>query len=101
MNGDLKLNPFRFHHFNVSEIKISVDNELNQYSVINMNFAENEKLLGLYSLFTGLDTDGTNNIDRATWGDGNVLFAFDLKPSKAVKAGSVKIELVFSEGLSY
>ncbi|XP_031783005.1 uncharacterized protein F54H12.2-like [Nasonia vitripennis] len=87
-NGNRKLNPFNFQHFNINFISLYVDGV---------------QVPSIHYLNEGLD------IDRYGYPNGFCLFAFDLTPDLSahftshwnlVRSGSLSVEVRFAEALT-
>jgi len=105
-NGDYKLNPFCFKHFDINYISITVNNMPIPVRGMNLDFRKGQYLLPYYLLLTSLGITSENEgiiLDPAEYENGNVLFSFDLNhraPSNSTlvleNTGSVRAELKFS-----
>ena len=108
--GDYKKNPYRFFHYDISSIGVTINNN-NTPSVpykIDITPAQGSTYIdAFYSLFTILgkrDPFG-NGIPREDWPDGFALFAFDLRPNFPNSvlmntAGAVRLNVNFSKPLT-
>jgi len=108
-NGDLYLNPFRFHHYNITSISVSVNNISMPIRPITLDFDKNECLLPYYLLFTSTGIAGQDaglSFGRDCYKENNALFTFDIQQATGneallslEKSGSVKIEVQFGKVL--
>jgi len=109
LNGELTSNPFRFHHYNIKSISISVNNISMPIRPLQLDFENNEFLLAYYLLFTSTGIAGQDSglsFGRDEYKDNNALFAFDIHQLTGgesllylEKSGSVKIEVQFARAL--
>jgi hypothetical protein len=104
-NGDVASNPFRFHHYNIRTISISVNNISMPIRPLTLDFENDECLLPYYLLFTSTGIAGQDaglSFGRDEYKENNALFTFDIQQptgNEALlnleKSGSVKIEVQF------
>ena len=104
-NGDVTSNPFRFHHYNIRTISISVNNISMPIRPLTLDFENDECLLPYYLLFTSTGIAGQDaglSFGRDEYKENNALFTFDIQQptgNEALlnleKSGSVKIEVQF------
>ncbi|XP_023288667.1 uncharacterized protein F54H12.2-like [Orussus abietinus] len=112
-NGDRKLNPFNFAHYNINYLSLYVDGIQVPSKPLQPDFTKNRLYEAAYhTLFSGTGThflDRGNCIDREKYPDGYCLFAFDLTPGLSanenshwnlIRHGSVRIEVRFENALS-
>lgn len=108
-NGALTKNPYNFHHFNLKKVAFSVDGEDVPYKALDLDFENNNFIMGYYSLFTGTDKsvyDSGNFIKREEYPKGYTLFAFDLTGDlcngdhfNLVRSGNLRLNLQFASAL--
>jgi hypothetical protein len=80
VNGSLDTSPFNFKNFGLTKVTLSFDNRPGLTQTIELDFANNNYLLGFQSLFKARGRrNGGNGISRAEYVQGNVLFMFDLQ----------------------
>ena len=83
-NGNYKLNPFNFQHFNLSKMELALETGNIIYpSGIDFDFLSNKYLRGYFTLFEGIDKPvfmTGNDISRQDYPNGYSLFCFDLSP---------------------
>ncbi|XP_023289846.1 uncharacterized protein F54H12.2-like [Orussus abietinus] len=112
-NGDRKLNPFNFAHYNINYLSLYVDGIQVPSKPLQPDFTKNRLYVDAYhTLFSGTGRhflDQGNCIDREKYPDGYCLFAFDLTPDLSanenshwnlIRHGSVRIEVRFENALS-
>ncbi|XP_012285478.1 uncharacterized protein F54H12.2-like [Orussus abietinus] len=112
-NGDRKLNPFNFAHYDINYLSLYVDGIQVPSKPLQPDFTKNRLYVDAYhTLFSGTGThflDQGNCIDREKYPDGYCLFAFDLTPDLSanenshwnlIRHGSVRIEVRFENALS-
>jgi hypothetical protein len=109
-NGSYSTNPFKFEHFNLSNIDLKLEGHSVPHSGVNLDFKNNLYIRSFYSLFNGIDKtifDHGNDIDRSDYGNGYTLFVYDLTPDmcngshfNVIKQGSLNIKLTFKEALA-
>ena len=111
-NGDLKLNPFKFHHYNVTDIAVIVNGETVPGRPLQTKFGQEggrdfiSSYLALFEATGRSGTDFGNALKPKEFADGHTLFAFNLDPEfkkgkylNLVKRANVRIELRFSTPL--
>lgn len=112
-NGDYKLNPFNFQHFNMNYLSLYVDGVQIPSKPLQPDFSDDNELsvLAYHTLFSGTGIhfhNMGNSIRRDEFADGFCLMAFDLTPDLSANAtthwnlirhGSLRVELGFSEAL--
>ena len=109
-NGDFYLNPFRFHHYNIRSLSVSVNNISMPIRPLTLDFDTDECLLPYYLLFTSTGIAGHDvglSFGRNDFKENNALFTFDIQQptgNEALlhleKSGSVKIEVQFKSSLT-
>ena len=112
-NGDRKLNPFNFEHFNINFLCLYVDGIQVPSKPLQPDFTTKNQYIDAYhTLFsdTGIHfLNEGNHITRASYPHGYCLFAFDLTPDLSandgghwnlIKHGSVRLEVRFSAALT-
>jgi len=104
-NGNRKLNPFNFNHFNLREIVLYLDDQ-QQHALkpIEPNFASGEYIMAYNTIFSGTGKLGAD--DRDEYANGYSLYAFDLTADlgeddhfSLVRQGNVRLALKFSQAL--
>lgn len=108
-NGSYRKNPFRFRHFNASQVGVYINGESSPMKAMQLNFEHSQYLKGYMSLFHGtgnLFHDKGLQITREDYPDGYALFAFDLTPDLStgphvspIKQGNLRIGLQFAQPL--
>lgn len=108
-NGAIKENPFKFNHFNISNIGLSVNNLYFPSQPKTYNFEHNQGLLAYYFMFTSLGLAGNDvglPFDRESFKESNALFIFDIIQGgindsliSLDKTGNVKLDVKFSTAL--
>ncbi len=106
-NGDYRLDPYYFDHFNLNYISVTVNNMPIPIRGLNMDFNKGQYMLPYYMLHASLGMTCENQglmFDRDEYVNGNVLFAYDLNDISSSdstlvleNSGSVRIELKFSK----
>jgi hypothetical protein len=106
-NGALNKNPFNFKHFNVTNVKLTVNGEEMPYNELKMNFGAEEVVSGFMTLFRGSKLWSSNNSNYITLKDyrtGYTLYVFNMAPDDAgsdafqlSKTGNVTIDITASE----
>lgn len=106
-NGDYRLDPYLFDHFNLNYISVTVNNMPIPIRGLNMDFSKGQYMLPYYMLHASLGMTSENQglmFDRDEYVNGNVLFAYDLNdisssdPTLVLEnSGSVRIELKFAK----
>lgn len=97
MNGNYQLNPFNFEEFNVSNITVSVNSDASIYKNHNIEITDSNRLLAFQMLKQGLVSGF--DLNRKKYVDGNNIYYFELAASQAIRAGNVKIEILFAKPL--
>lgn len=80
-NGELTSNPFRFYHYDIKSINISVNNISIPVRPLILDFEKNECLLLYYLLFTSMgiaEQDAGLSFGRDDHKGNNALFSFDI-----------------------
>ena len=103
-NGQYKLNPFNFKHFNMQSLSIKVASQNVPYSSpLEFRPSENYDIIEAYnSLFSGI-REAPNDITYQDYKNGYFIFAFDLTPDlcssehyNILKDGNMEIALKFN-----
>jgi len=109
-NGTFNRNPFNFAHYNLMEISVYSDGQ-QQYGIkpLTTDYANSLYIRAYNTLFSGTGKvfkDEGNGISRASFSQGNALYAFDLSPDlgeedhfNLLKQGSVRLVLKFRQAL--
>lgn len=110
-NGNYKLNPFNFTHFNLRQIILNLDSNSIPYKGkgYEFDFKNNKYVRGYFSLFESIDKPvlmNGNDIFRSEYPNGYCLFAFDISPDlcssehfNLLKTGKLVLDLSFAENL--
>lgn len=108
-NGDYKLNPFNFQHFNASEISVYIDGQQTAIKPLYMDYKNKSYINAYMSLFSGArkeNSDEGNCIDRIEYAKGYSLYVFDLTPDlnendsfNLARSGSVRVGMKFAVAL--
>ena len=111
LNGDQARNPFNFRHFDLSEIAVYLDGQL-QHAVrpIEPNFADGQYIRAYNTVFAGTGKLGADEglfIDREDYASGYALYAFDLTADlgeddhfSLLRQGNVRLTLKFANALA-
>lgn len=101
-NGDYKLNPFDFEHFDISTLGLYVDDESLPAKPLKMNFKEKNYIAAYNTLFGEAPEEG-HDISRADYNSGYTLFRFRVTPEQADALhdakGNVRLTGTFQEAL--
>jgi hypothetical protein len=104
--GKLSKSPYNFLPYNLTSIKLSVNNESVSCQSLTLDFANDEYLKAYRNIILAAESRVVgNNISRTEFKTGNVLYLFDLSSNSgqglaARRVGQVKVELKLSEALS-
>jgi hypothetical protein len=108
-NGDYKLNPFNFQHFNATELSVYLDGQQHAIKPLTMDYANNLYANAYMSMFSGTrkeNQDEGNDIARTDFPNGYCLYVFDLTPDLSendsfnlTRSGSVRIGMKFASAL--
>ena len=108
-NGSYTKNPFNFHHYDLTQMKLYVDGQQGYIAPIELEFNNSRAIMGYISLFSGtgkLFRDEGIDVGRADFTTGYTLFAFDLSPDLAeddhfnlIKEGNIRLEAKFRVAL--
>src|SRR5215475_15878813 len=82
-NGAYAENPFNFHHYNLSQLKLYVDGQQGHVTPIEPDYANGRYISAYLSLFAGTDKlfrDEGLDVTREDYPNGYALYAFDLSP---------------------
>jgi hypothetical protein len=84
--GDFKKDPYNFQNFGLKSVTLTSDNDPTLTRRIEVDFKNNNYLLGYQTLFKALGnrTDG-NDISRDEYKQGNALYLFDLQKTSATE----------------
>jgi hypothetical protein len=104
-NGDYSLNPYNFEHFNVSQITLNIDEDIQQKKEIKCDFSNNKYLDAFNNLHNYQAENGGanyNNILRSVYASGgHCLYVFPVVTTPALNAfppkkyGQVTLDAVF------
>ena len=108
-NGNIKLNPFNFEHFDLNYLSIHAGSHVVPSQPLKPNFEEKQFLEAYMTLFEGtgiMNADKGNGIRRAHYNNGYTLYAFDLTADMCegshldpVKYGNLRMEVHFAKAL--
>jgi hypothetical protein len=110
-NGDYAKNPFRFRHYDVTDVAVVVNGETVPGRPLKLKFDDTgrDSISGYLALFEGTGRSGTdfgNGLTPANYADGYTLFVYNLDPDlkrgkylNLVKRANVRIELRFAKAL--
>ena len=111
-NGDYTKNPFKFQHYDVTDIGVFVNGESVPGRPLQTKFGEEggrDYISGYLQLFQATGRSGSdfgNGLRPKDFADGYTLFAFNLDPEfkkgkylNLVKRANVRIELRFAKAL--
>ena len=110
-NGSYTKNPFRFQHYNVTDVAVVVNGETVPGRPLKLNFdgTGRDSISGYLQLFEGTGRSGAdfgNGLSPADFADGYTLFVYNLEPNlkrgkylNLVRRANVRIELRFSVAL--
>lgn len=111
-NGDRKLNPFNFQHFDLNYLSLHVDGVQVPSKPLQPNFDDSNYIDSYLTLFSGSGIyylNEGNNIGRGIYPLGFMLHAFDLTPDLSanssshwnlIKNGTVRLEVRFKKALT-
>lgn len=103
LNGKLELNAYDFLHNDLSSVEVTTESEYNSSTQkIDINVADGTYVEAYRSLFTLISNpEAGNGLTREKYKNGNVFFAFDIRPRNSLSStltqlfGTIKIELKF------
>jgi len=108
--GAYNLNPFRFHHFDLSHIDLKVNGSSVPNEPYAMNFQDGQYLRAFASLFEnlGIARDNVGNLlTKQAYTNGFFMLAWDLTPDKCAgqhdhltEQGNISIDVVFQRNLT-
>jgi hypothetical protein len=111
-NGDYKKNPFRFQHFDVTDVAVVVNGETVPGRPLKLNFEtakQRDYISGYLALFEGTGRSGSdfgNGITPKEYAAGHTLYVYNLDPEfkrgkylNLVKRANVRLELRFAKPL--
>lgn len=109
-NGNITTNPYKFNHYNIKTLSVSINNISMPIRPLTLDFDNNQFLLPYYLLFTSTGIAGQDNglsFSRDDYKENNALFAFDIQQTTGnesllhlEKTGSVKLEVQFGVPLT-
>jgi len=112
-NGDFKLNPYNFHHYNLNHLSLYVDGQQVPSKPLQPDFSNNLYAECYHTLFSGTNIFYANtynhNITKEDFIGGYTLYAFDLTSDLSasnnahwnlIRHGSVLVELKFGSPLT-
>jgi len=109
MQGDPKLNPLNFQHFNLKQISLNVDGERIPLNGINCNYGENLFMEGYQSLIDVIGkykNDNSFMVKRSEYNQGTALYGFQLVPELVQGAfnlkrnTNVRLDITFANSLT-
>lgn len=108
-SGKKKLNPFKFHHYDLVYADVLVNSKSILTKPIHVNMTDKQYMQAYWSLMVSLGytfKDDGFHISRNEYDNGNFLLGFDLTPTLCngtyndpTKTGNVDVELKFSAPL--
>jgi hypothetical protein len=111
-NGDFTRNPFKFHHYNVTDVKVVVDGQTvpGRPLKIDFNSAAGRSFIGAYvNMYESLGMTGKDyggGITPELFAKGHTLFVYNLEPmppneqyANLKRRSNVRVELNFKEAL--
>jgi hypothetical protein len=111
-NGDFTRNPFKFHHYNLSDIRLVVDGQTVPGRPQKLDFDETkgrnfiQAYLNLYDAQGKVGTDYGGGITPEQFANGHALFVYNLDPAVEVnryislkRQSNVRLELNFAKPL--
>jgi len=109
-NGSYEKNPYNFKHFDLNQLKISLDGQQLHIKPLEPNFTAHQYVEAYMSLFSGTgkqQKDEGTDIARSDFDGGYALYAFDLTPDMSddghfnlTRDGSVRIDMKFGTALA-
>ncbi|RWR99617.1 uncharacterized protein B4U79_07536, partial [Dinothrombium tinctorium] len=112
-NGDLNSNPFKFNHFNITNLVVYVDGIMIPSTAYTPDFDNNIYAREYFSLYEEMNQDHTHpflNISFYEFKQSLCLFAFNLSPDRSdgpdcgsltlIKRGAARIEVKFKNAPS-
>jgi len=91
-NGSLHDNPFNFQHFKIRNIQLRVNGQTKPLEMIDMNFEEDQHLLGYLTMLQATGTLFRNtglSFDPDIYKNGYTLFGFDLSATESDTMGLI------------
>ena len=108
-NGAHNKNPYNFKNYKLTKISFALDGEDVPHKAIDLDFKNDNYILGYYSLFNGMDksiSDSGNFIERMDYPSGYTLFSYDLTGDlcngshfNLIRSGNLRLSLTFAEAL--
>ena len=112
--GNYQLNPYNFHHFNLTQIGLFVDGIPVGGNVLKLNFdsSSGRTIIPAYNSLVEVTNkwmrDADNQIDRTDYAGGYALYCFEIEPNfgndgsylTLVKQGNVRLEAHFAKALA-
>lgn len=109
-SGESTLNPFNFHHYNMTSLQVFAAGIPHPVQPMKFNFDEHQFIDGFMSLYIGTGQYGSdegNMITREEFAKGFTLCCFNLSPDlnyeddhyNAAKHGNLDIAVTFGQGL--
>ena len=108
-SGQKQLNPFNFHHYNMSSVNITVDSKCVFAKPLSLNMANGNYLQAYWNLMLAMGHVGRNDgcdISRNEYDNGYFIIAADLTSSLCdgsyddpIQTGNLDVELTFSAAL--
>ena len=110
-SGTSNLNPFDFHHYNMTSLQVFAAGIPHPIQPMTFNFGEHQFIDGFMSLFIGTGQYGSdegNMLSRDEYSKGYTLCCFNLSPDlnyeddhySTAKHGNLDVAVTFSEGLA-
>jgi hypothetical protein len=108
-NGTFPKNPYNFKNYNMTQLKLYLDGQQQNFNPIDMDFENNQYIRGFLSIYQGsgkLGKDEGIDINRDDFSRGFTLVAWDLTPDLAehdhlnlTKEGTVRLDAKFRVAL--
>lgn len=107
-NGNIKKNPFLFHHFDLSKLALYRDGVSVPGQAFTPDFDKGQVLrsyMQTMRTFNYCNTDDTNGLTPKEFANGYTIYAFDLTADREVNAGhrqpitskNLRLELIFKK----
>ena len=110
-NGSYAHNPYNFHHYDLTQLKLYVDGNQGYLAPIEPEFNNGRFIMAYNSLFAGtgkLFRDEGLDIQRVDYSRGYTLYAFDLSPDlceddhvNLTQTGNLRLECKFRVALPH
>ena len=107
--GNLKQNPFRWFHFNVSKVSLFVNGQVMDGRPLSFDFANEQYMDGYWSICRATNNRFYNDgglIEREDYKGGYTLYGYDFTPSQCddqfndpKQSGALTVEFEFAEDI--